>query len=148
MALRTYFLTPANEPKLTNPDEVHETIWGLKVCKAPGPYGTPNRALKHLPPANDFPPGLDLQCCTPHPSLPQVWKHARVISILKPGKDTALSHSYRHISLLDTIGKLFEEILLSRILQVVSERGMMRDEQFLFGPRHRTSLHVDRLVKN
>jgi len=49
VALRSYFQTPASEPKLTNPDEVHEAIRGLKVGKAPGPNGIPNRALKHLP---------------------------------------------------------------------------------------------------
>jgi hypothetical protein len=35
--------------------------------------------------------------------FPPVWKHARVISILKPGKFPALPLSYRPISLLDTI---------------------------------------------
>jgi len=49
VALRSYFLSPASEPQLTNPDEVHEAIRGLKVSKAPGPNGIPNRALKHLP---------------------------------------------------------------------------------------------------
>jgi hypothetical protein len=48
--------------------------------------------------------------------FPPVWKHARVISILKPGKDPALPSSYRPISPLDTIGKVFEKILLGRIL--------------------------------
>ena len=49
VALRSYFQTPASEPKLTNPDEVHEAIRGLKVGKAPGPNGVPQIALKHLP---------------------------------------------------------------------------------------------------
>jgi hypothetical protein len=31
--LRSYFLTPASEPKLTNPDEVQEAIRGLKVAR-------------------------------------------------------------------------------------------------------------------
>jgi hypothetical protein len=29
VALRSYFMTPASEPKLTNPDEVHKAIRGL-----------------------------------------------------------------------------------------------------------------------
>jgi hypothetical protein len=37
--------------------------------------------------------------------FPTMWKNARVISVLKPGKDPALLSSYRPISLLDTIGK-------------------------------------------
>jgi hypothetical protein len=70
-----------------------------------------------------------------------------VISILKPGKDPALPSSYRPISLLDTIGKLFEKILLARILHEVNGRGLMRDEQFGFRPKHSTSLQLARLVE-
>ena len=54
--------------------------------------------------------------------------------------------SYRPISLFDTIGKLFEKILLARILHVVNEREILRDEQFGFRPRHSTSLQLARLV--
>jgi len=49
VAQRSYFLNLASEHKLTNPDEVHEAIRGLKVSKALGPNGIPNSALKHLP---------------------------------------------------------------------------------------------------
>ena len=49
VALRSYFQTPAIEPKLTNPDEVHEAVRSIKFGKAPGPNGNMNRALKHLP---------------------------------------------------------------------------------------------------
>jgi hypothetical protein len=55
-----------------------------------------------------------------------------VISILKPGKVPADPSSYLPISLLDTTGKLFENILLARILHVVNESGRMRDVQFGF----------------
>jgi hypothetical protein len=70
-----------------------------------------------------------------------------VISILKPGKDPSLPSSYRSISLLDTIGKLFEKILLSRIPSEVSERGLLRDEQFGFRPKHSTTLQLARLLE-
>jgi hypothetical protein len=79
--------------------------------------------------------------------FPTTWKHARVISILKSGKNPALSSSYRPISLLDTIGKLLEKILLDRLLHEGSVRGRMRDEQFRFRPRHSTSLQLARLVE-
>ena len=121
VALRSYFLTPASEPELTNPDEVQEAIRSLKVNKAPGPNGIPNRALKHLPQraVSLLVRIFNAVLLTHH--FPPMWKHARVISILKPGKDPILPSSYRPISLLDTIGKLFEKILLTRILHVVSE---------------------------
>jgi hypothetical protein len=49
------------------------------------------------------------------------------------------------ISLLDTIGKLFEKILLTRILNELVERGLLRNEQFGLGTRHSTSLQLARL---
>ena len=49
VAVRSYLLSPASEPQLTTPDEVHEAIRGLKVSKDPCPNGIPNRVLKHLP---------------------------------------------------------------------------------------------------
>jgi len=79
--------------------------------------------------------------------FPTVWKHARVISILKAGKDPALRKSYQLIGLLVTIGKLFEKIILSRILDEVSVRGLLRNERFGFHPRHRNSLQLARLVE-
>ena len=87
--LESYLQTPASEPTLTNPVEVQDAIRGLKVGKAPGPNGIPNRALKHLPTRAVL---LLVQLfnailCTHH--FPTAWKHARVISILKPGKDPA-----------------------------------------------------------
>jgi len=44
-----YFLTPASEPKLKSPDEVHEAIRRLKVAGAPSPNCIANRALNLLP---------------------------------------------------------------------------------------------------
>ena len=70
-----------------------------------------------------------------------------MISILKPGKNTAQPSSYRPISLLDTIGKLFEKNLLTRILPQVGECGLLRVEQFGFRPGLSTILQLARLVE-
>jgi hypothetical protein len=48
-SLQAYSYALASEAKLTNPMEVLDVIRGLKVGKASGPNGLPNRALKHLP---------------------------------------------------------------------------------------------------
>jgi hypothetical protein len=143
-ALQAY---SASEPKLTIPAEVQDAIQSLKASKAPGPNGIPNSALKHLPQC-----GVSLLAAIFNAALlaqyfPSVWKRARIVSILKPGKDPALPSSCRPISLLDNIGKLFEKILLSRILSEVSERGLLRDEQFGFRTKHSTSLQLARLVE-
>jgi hypothetical protein len=77
VALRSYFLTPASEPKLTNPDEIQEAIMGLKVSKTPGPSSIPNRALKHLP---QRAVSLLVQVFNAVPlthHFPTAWNHAR-----------------------------------------------------------------------
>jgi hypothetical protein len=125
LALRYYLMTPASEPKLTNPEEFQEAIRVLEVSKAPDPNGIPNRALKHLPQRAVTLLVLIFNAILVTHHFPTAWKHARVISILKPGKNPALPSSYRPISLLDTIGKLFEKILLSRILYEVNVRGLV-----------------------
>jgi hypothetical protein len=45
------------------------------------------------------------------------------------------------------IGKLFEKILLSRIVYEVTGRGVLRDKQFGFRPKHSTALQLARLVE-
>jgi hypothetical protein len=67
-----------------------------------------------------------------------------VLSRLKPGKDPTLPSSYTTISLLDTTGKLFETILLARVLRDLSDRGLLRDEQFGLRPRHSRTNQLER----
>jgi hypothetical protein len=89
--------------KRTHVDRLRGGSWclpGSQYQQGTRPDGIPNRALKHLLVAL-FNAILRTQY------FPPVWKHARVISILKPGNDLALPSSYRPISLLDTIGKVF-----------------------------------------
>ena len=107
VALRSYFLSPVSEPHLTIPDEFHEAIRGLKVSKARGLNGIRNRALKHLHKRAVSLLARIFNAVLRTHLFPQMLKHASVISILNPGKDPALPSSYRPISLLDTIGKLF-----------------------------------------
>jgi hypothetical protein len=147
VALRAYSYETANEPMLTDPAEVQDAIRGFRISKAPGPDGIPNRALKHLPQRVILLLVALFNAILWTQYFPSAWKHARVISILKPEKDPAQPASSRPISLLDTIGKVFEKILLRRILTELSERGLLRDEQFGFRPRHSTSLQLARLVE-
>jgi len=86
VALKSYFLSPASEPQLTTLDEVHEAIRGIKVSKAPGPKGLPNRALKHLPRRAVYLLARIFNAVLRTHHLPPTWKHARVISILIPGR--------------------------------------------------------------
>jgi hypothetical protein len=146
-AMRAYDYAPAYEPKLTSPLKVQQAIRGLKFGKAPGPNDIQNRVLRHLPkPAITFLTKV-FYAVLRRQHFPSAWKHYRVVSILKSGKDPTLPSSYRPISLLDTVGKLFEKILLARVVREVSQRGFLRDKQFGYRPRHSTTLQPARLVE-
>jgi hypothetical protein len=99
-ARRAYVYAPAGELKLTSPLEVLQVIRGLKVGKAPGPNVVPSRVLRHLPlRAINFLTNV-FNAVLRRQYFPSAWKHARVVSILTPGKDPMLPSSYRPTSLL------------------------------------------------
>jgi hypothetical protein len=91
-------------------------IRGLKVGKAPGPNGEPNSVLRHLHKRLISFLTKVFNAVLRRQYFPSAWKHARVVSVLHLGKDLMLPSSYRPISLLHTIGNLFEKILLTRVL--------------------------------
>ena len=52
--------------------------------------------------------------------FPSQWKYAEIIMILKPNKQENVLTSYRPISLLSIFSKIFERILLERLLPVLA----------------------------
>ncbi|GFY08575.1 probable RNA-directed DNA polymerase from transposon X-element [Trichonephila clavipes] len=63
---------------------------------------------------------------------PDNWKEAIIFPINKPGKDPHLASSYRPISLLSTIGKLTESIILHRLKNFINENNILNPNQYGF----------------
>jgi len=135
-----------DEQKIT-PAELEAFIKPTKNMKAPGFDKTFNLELKHLSSrfyshlANVF------NKCWELGYFPSCWKLAKVIPILKPGKDPALSTSYRPISLLSALSKLFERCIHVRILEFTDENNILLDEQFGFR-KGRSTVHQLSRVTN
>jgi hypothetical protein len=98
VAMRAYEYAPASEPTLTTPSEVIKAIKRLKVGKAPGPNGIPSRVLRHLPKRAITFLTKVFNAVLRRQYFPPVWKHARVLPILKSGKDPTQPSSYRPMS--------------------------------------------------
>jgi hypothetical protein len=60
------------------------------------------------------------------------WKVAQIILILKPGKPPNKLTSYWPISPLPTVSKVFEKLLLKRLLQMVENNRLISNHQFGF----------------
>jgi hypothetical protein len=146
-AMRAYEYAPASEPNFSSPSEVFQANKGLKAGKALGSNGKPKRVLRHLPKRTITFITKVFNTVLRRQYYPSVWKHARVVSILKPGKDPTLPSFYRPTGLLDTVDKLFEKILLARVLWEINERGLLRDEHFGFDPGTARSCNRTALLK-
>ena len=78
--------------------------------------------------------------------VPAVWKVSEVIMIPKPGKPPHEPSSYRPISLLTTISKLFEELLLERLKPLIEESELIPTHQFGLRDHHSTLEQVHRIT--
>jgi hypothetical protein len=79
--------------------------------------------------------------------FPAQWKVAQIILILKPREPPNELTSYRPISLLPTASKVFEMLLLKRLLPVVENNRLMPNNQFGFRQRHSTIEQTHRIVQ-
>ncbi|GJQ72756.1 hypothetical protein Trydic_g1409 [Trypoxylus dichotomus] len=77
--------------------------------------------------------------------FPTQCKTATVIPVLKPNKDPSQSSSYRLISLLSTLSKITERIILEHLNKHLDI--IIPPYQFGFRNEHNTNRHVARLVK-
>ena len=78
--------------------------------------------------------------------FPKKWKISLIIMIAKPGKDETQVASYRPISLLPFISKLFEKMLLGKLKPILSEGHIIPEHQFGFRDQHSTIEQVHRIV--
>jgi hypothetical protein len=70
--------------------------------------------------------------------IPDAWKTAEVIMIPKRGKNLSEVESYRRISLLPIMSKLFEKLILKRLKPIITEKHLVPTHQFGFRENHST----------
>lgn len=78
--------------------------------------------------------------------FPSQWKISQIIMILKPGKEPEKASSYRPISLLPVLSKLFEKLLYSRMILIIEQSEIIPNHQFGFRNNHSTIEQVHRIV--
>ena len=78
--------------------------------------------------------------------FPVLWKFAQMIMIPKPGKPPQNVTSYRPISLLPLLSKIFEKLFLHRLRTFTDLNNAIPNHQFGFRERHSTTHQGHRLV--
>lgn len=117
-----------------------------KNKKAPGMDGITGEILKQLPDRATKQLEIIYNAVLTLRYFPADWKRAEVIVLPKAGKPPGEASSYRPISLLSTLGKLFERCYLKRLNTVVAERKILPDHQFGFRAKHSTIEQVHRVT--
>lgn len=134
------------EEKKVSTEEISNALKSLKNMKAPGFDGVFNLVLKNLSTKVQTILASIFNRCLELSYFPSCWKIAKVIPILKPGKDPSSPSSYRPISLLASISKLFERIILDRLLENINSNDVLPPEQFGFRRGHSTVHQLKRMV--
>ncbi len=78
--------------------------------------------------------------------IPKDWKKAKIIMLLKPGKPPEDPTSYRPISLLSVIAKLFEKLFITRLRKITDDLGVIPDHQFGFRGKQATTEQIHRVT--
>jgi len=78
--------------------------------------------------------------------LSLTWKFYEIILFPKPNKPPGKVTSYRPISLLPTLSKLFEKTLLKRLIPLAITANMIPDTQYGFRPNYSTVQQLHRVV--
>lgn len=131
----------------TDEIEVRSIIKRLKNRKAPGLDEISNNLIKKLPSRGIKMLVTIFNGCLKLSYFPACWKLAKVVAIHKPGKDASKPESYRPISLLCTLSKILERIILIRFQRHLDENEILPDEQNGFRANRSTTRQLDKLIK-
>ena len=121
-----------------SPAEFFAAASNLSTSTATGPDKVAYPMLKHLPHS-----GMDLllhifNLSWSSHSFPSIWKISSIIPIHKMGKPLDSPASFRPISLTSCVSKLFERIILSRLLFFLESNSILSPRQAGFRPGRST----------
>lgn len=135
------------EIKLTSPKEIVKEIKeNISTKKSPGFDLITGEILKQLPRKAIVKITYLFNASFRLKYVPKMWKIAEVLMLPKPGKPPHEVTSYRPISLLPVLSKLYEKILLKRIRPIIERNNIIPTHQFGFRQEHSTIDQVHRIT--
>lgn len=118
----------------------------LKNGKAPGFDCLMGQHVKHLPDSALLFLAAILNACLLRGYFPLAWKISKVICLCKPGKAADRIASYRPISLLSILGKIFEKIILQHVQEHIEDNDIIIPQQYGFRPGKSCSHQLYRIT--
>jgi hypothetical protein len=103
----SYIVHSSDPPERIRPCDLQKLLNSLKLKMACGIDGIPNECLRHLPRRPLVHLTHMINHCIQLSHFLRSWKEAKVVALLKPGKDPKLPQNLSRISLLSLTGKVF-----------------------------------------
>ena len=128
--------------------EITELIHRLNPRKASGHDQINNKAIKVLPVKGTALISSIFNAILRLKYYPNTWKTSLITLIPIPGIPIYETSSYRPISLLPTLLKLFEKLLTNRLLPLLEDLKTLPDYQFGLGKQHSTIEQIHRITRN
>lgn len=125
-------LRQRQKPKYTTVIELINITKKMKNSKAPGMDKIHNSLVKKLPRIGFFVLALIINSCFKLNYFPVQWKHAKIIAIKKPNKPPSSPASYRPISLLSSLSKIMERVVLTRLQSHLQNKNAIPSQQHGF----------------
>lgn len=120
-------------------------IQDLNPRKAPGYDNITGQMIKALPMNGKIGILFIFNAILRLDYFPEKWKLAKIFFIPKPGKDVFKVESYRPISLLPILSKLFEKLLLDKLQNNLDRNNIIPTHQFGFRSQHSTIEQVHKI---
>ncbi|GFX26238.1 probable RNA-directed DNA polymerase from transposon X-element [Trichonephila clavipes] len=114
------------------PSEIITYIKKSNSKKAPGKDGISNRMTKNFSLKAILILTILINKILTLNYFPKAWKEAIIFPILKPGKNKNIPSSYRPISLLSTLSKITESIILTRLKEFLYTNNIINPNQYGF----------------
>ena len=127
-------------------NQITNIVKSFKNYKAPGIDAVMSITVKQLPKEAFQFLAKVFNKCLEFCHFPTLWKEAKIIPILKAGKDPSQASNYRPISLLSCISKIFEKLILNRLENHIFDSNIYIEEQFGFRSGHSTTQQLERVI--
>ena len=125
-------------PRSISPAEIFYIVDHLPLKKAPGFDLITTEVLRRCPKRAIVFLSYLYNSILRTTYFPLLWKFSTIILIHKPSKPPNDPSSYRPISLLPLFSKIFEKLLLKRLLPILDSQAIIPHHQFGFRSHHST----------
>ena len=115
-----------------SPKMLKKVIINLDLSQASGPDCIPVVVLKNCEPELSYILAELFNKCLKESCFPDCWKVSSVVPVFKNVGERSTAKSYRPVSLLSVVSKIFEKLVNNRIVDHLLKSGLFSDFQYGF----------------